>query len=105
MRRNGGTEKGITLIEVLVVIAIIGILTALLLPALSRARTQANSAACKNHLHQMGLALQMYVHENRAKYPYALFCPDAAYGDPADATWSAKLQPYYPIKWTDRAYH
>jgi prepilin-type N-terminal cleavage/methylation domain-containing protein/prepilin-type processing-associated H-X9-DG protein len=96
---------GFTLIELLVVTAIIGILAALLLSALSRVHTQARSVTCKNHLCQMGLALQMYVHENRGKYPYVLFCPDAVYGDLAGAIWSAKLQPYYPIKWTDRAYH
>ena len=94
-----------TLVELLVVIAIMSILAALVLPALSRAQGQARSVTCKNHLCQMGLALQMYVQENRGKYPYVLFCPDAVYGDLADAIWSAKLQPYYPIKWTDRAYH
>jgi prepilin-type N-terminal cleavage/methylation domain-containing protein/prepilin-type processing-associated H-X9-DG protein len=94
-----------TLVELLVVIAIMSILAALVLPALSRAQAQARSVTCKNHLCQMGLALQMYVHENGGKYPYVLFCPDAVYGDPADAIWSAKLQPYYPIKWSDRAYH
>jgi prepilin-type N-terminal cleavage/methylation domain-containing protein/prepilin-type processing-associated H-X9-DG protein len=97
--------EGFTLVELLAVIAIIAILAALLLPALSRAQAQARSTACKNHLCQMGLALQMYVHENRGKYPSVLFCPDAVCGDLADATWSGKLQPYYPIKWTDRAYH
>jgi prepilin-type N-terminal cleavage/methylation domain-containing protein/prepilin-type processing-associated H-X9-DG protein len=97
--------KAFTLIELLVVIAIIGILAALLLPALSKAKAQARFTACKNHLCQMGMALQMYVHENQGRYPYVLFCPDMAFGDPADATWWAKLQPYYPLKWTGRAYH
>ena len=57
------------MIELLVVIGIIGILAALLLPALARAKAQAHSAACKSRLHQMGLALRMYVDENDHRYP------------------------------------
>jgi prepilin-type N-terminal cleavage/methylation domain-containing protein/prepilin-type processing-associated H-X9-DG protein len=96
---------GFTLIELLVVIAIIAVLAALLLSALAGAQIQACATTCKNHLHQMGRALQMYVHENHGKYPYILFLPDTVYGDAADATWFAKLGPYYPVKWTDPAYH
>ena len=97
------------MIELLVVVSIIGILAALLLPVLSKAKAYAHSTTCKNHLHQMGLALQMYVDEYQSKYPYYRGLPDHAYDDAvgADNTafWWAKLLPYYPIKWTDPAYH
>ena len=58
-----------TLIELLVVIAIIGILAALLLPALARSKEAARSAVCLSNLHQVGVALQIYVSENNNKLP------------------------------------
>lgn len=52
-----------TLIELLVVIGILSVLAALLLPALSRAKAQANSIKCKSNLRQLGLQLAMYVND------------------------------------------
>jgi prepilin-type N-terminal cleavage/methylation domain-containing protein/prepilin-type processing-associated H-X9-DG protein len=102
-------RRAFTLLELLVVFAIVGILAALLLPALSMAKTYARSTSCKNHLRQMGSALQMYLLDHEHKYPYGVnpYDPslDPVVGPRNTRYWWAKLQPYYPVKWTDRAYH
>jgi prepilin-type N-terminal cleavage/methylation domain-containing protein/prepilin-type processing-associated H-X9-DG protein len=59
-----------TLVELLVVIAIMGLLAALLLPGLGRAKESGRAAACLSNLHQIGLALQLYVQDNNNRLPY-----------------------------------
>src|SRR5579863_7345917 len=101
-KSNSGSRNGaFTLIELLVVIAVIAILAALLLPALSMSKAYARSSACKNHLRQMGLALQMYVHDNQSKYPFYL----ATGPDNKRTFWSGKLEPFYDLAWTNTKYH
>jgi prepilin-type N-terminal cleavage/methylation domain-containing protein len=69
MRKLLSPKGGFTLIELLFVIAIIGILAALLLPVLNRAKARAQRATCLNNLRQINLGLRMYSEDSNDRTP------------------------------------
>jgi type II secretion system protein G len=65
---KGQGERGFTLIEMMIVVAIIAILVAILVPNFMRARAQAQSAACEANLKEIATALELYQTDHQA-YP------------------------------------
>ena len=88
-----------TLIELLVVIAVIALLAALLLPALSRARSAADTAVCGSNLHQWTLALNLYVRDYEV-YPVSgvAGAADTPPGSPGPQ-WYHRLTNYLGPDW------
>jgi prepilin-type processing-associated H-X9-DG protein/prepilin-type N-terminal cleavage/methylation domain-containing protein len=66
---GGECPRAFTLVELLVSIAIIGILAGLLLSALARSKEKANQTTCRNNFHQSGLAFQLYHGDFNGLFP------------------------------------
>src|SRR5688500_4585842 len=69
---NAAKCRAFTLVEMLVVIAIIAILAAMLLPAVSKSKGKAQRVACISNIKQVGLGIILWAQENEGKFPWVV---------------------------------
>ena len=92
-----GAKRGFTLVELLVVVAIIATLIALLLPTLARAKYVAKETACMSNLREIGIGLTAYAVDNSGWYPKRGATRNAPYSLGNGRYWDVKpiIKPYF----------
>jgi general secretion pathway protein G len=96
-------RRGFTLVELLTVIAVIGILAAILIPTVGRVRDSARASQCVSNLRQVAISLRLCANDNRGNMPPAIAVPADTYWNPngtANLGWSAnpRFTSFLPAK-------
>lgn len=94
-------NRAFTLVELLTVIAIVGIIAGILIPVVGRARESARAANCIQNLRSLGTAFQLYVADNQGLYPALRWrndsnAPEAK--NPSGKGWQIEISPYFGRK-------
>jgi prepilin-type N-terminal cleavage/methylation domain-containing protein/prepilin-type processing-associated H-X9-DG protein len=89
-RRRDRGRKGLTLLEILAVIFIIAVVTAILLPSMNRAHRGDWRTKCSSNMRQIGQAILLYANENKGNYPRTFYNPGAPLSFSSDASDGGK---------------
>lgn len=86
-RQRFVARVGFTLVEILIVLAVIGVLSSILLSVFFSARDKSRTISCAANLRQIGLAMQIYMADYRDFYP-------SYHPGPANCSWADRIFPY-----------
>jgi prepilin-type N-terminal cleavage/methylation domain-containing protein/prepilin-type processing-associated H-X9-DG protein len=87
-------SSAFTLIELLTVIAIIGILAAIIIPTVGKVRLSAKSAQCLSNLRQLGMGFNLFTADNKGRFPRVGLNPRPTDPTKIDALWYSAISPY-----------
>jgi prepilin-type N-terminal cleavage/methylation domain-containing protein/prepilin-type processing-associated H-X9-DG protein len=95
MQSRAVARAGVTLVELLVVVAIIGLLVALLLPAVQSAREAARRAECQSNLRQLGVAMALHANAQGA---FPVGCIGPSWTTNRHISWNVQILPFIELR-------